>query len=48
MICYCCQEARPTVKDRKPNGPLTATRLLCDECWNDPEPAYANCKHGKE
>jgi hypothetical protein len=46
MICFCCKEARPTVKDRTPNT-LSATRLICDECWDDPEPAYANCKHGK-
>jgi len=46
MICFCCKEARPTVKDRKP-GSQSMTRLLCDACWNDPEPAYANCKHGK-
>jgi hypothetical protein len=51
MICRCCGEDKPDVKQHPRHNALPAERAklpyLCDACWDAPGLTYASCDHGR-
>lgn len=44
--CRCGGREDATVEARPRRAGREVQRMLCLACWDDPNPAYADCQHG--